>query len=92
MKHIKIDDKSRFSCEHDNYVLEYEVPKGDFGAKKGVGFKWEIDGYFPTLEQLLNDWVRNAPSHSNPVKMKELKDVVKILQDAEDHIAKLIKK
>ena len=90
--YVKIDENSRMICEDANYTLEYRVPKGDFQGKKGIGFKWEINGYFPTVESLLQDWVRNAPSKQNPSKIKELNDVVKCIQDAEAHIESLIHK
>ncbi len=41
---------------------------------------------------MLNDWVQNAPSRQKDNKMKVLKDVVKVIQDSEAHIAKLLKK
>lgn len=92
MGYVKIDENSRMLCEDNNYTLEIRKPKGDFNGTKGVGFKWEINGYFPTLESLLNDWVQNAPSRQKDGKMIVLNDVVKVIQDAEAHIAKLIKK
>jgi len=92
MNYIKIDEETRFKCEDNNYTLELKVPKGDFQGKKGIGFKWEINGYFASLESMLNDWVQNAPSRQKDNKMKVLKDVVKVIQDSEAHIAKLLKK
>lgn len=91
MKYIKIDDNSRFSCEDSNYILEYRIKKGDFQGKKGVGFKWDIAGYFPNIDTLLNDWVTNAPSHSEK-ELKTLRDVVAVIQNAETHIEKLVHK
>ena len=91
MNKVKIDKNSRVLIEDNNYTLEYRVPKGDFRGKKGVGFKWQLGGYFPTMEQLLNDWVRNAPSKQKDGQIKELKDIVDCIKNAEQHIAKLLK-
>lgn len=51
----------------------------------------KTDNYSIKVPNDLNG-VKTPPSHSNPSKMKELKDVIKCIQDAEAHIAKLIHK
>jgi len=92
MGYIKISETARMLLEDNNYTLEYKVPKGDFQGKKGIGFKWEIGGYFNSLDHLLQDWVRNAPSHQNDreTALKTLQDVVDCIRSAEKHIEKLI--
>lgn len=92
MQTIKIDENSRILIEEDNYTLEYRIPKGEFQGKKGLGFRWIIGGYFPTLDSALKDWVINAPSHQKASRIKCLQDVVKCIQEAEKHIEELIHK
>jgi len=89
MKTIKIDKNSRIKLDEFNYILEYRIPKGDFGEKKGIGFKWELGGYFPTLEVLAQDYVSNAPLRLKS-SITTLKEVVSIIQSAEKRITKLI--
>lgn len=78
--------------EDNNYTLEWKVPKGDFQGKQGIGFKWDLGGYFPTLDSLLKDFVINAPSHAKPSEIKSLQDVVDCINEAEAKIEKLIHK
>jgi hypothetical protein len=92
MNYIKIADNARMLIEDSNYTLEWKIPKGDFQGKKGIGFKWDLGGYFPTLDTLLKDYVINAPSHSNQGEIKSLQDVVACINEAEAKIEKLIHK
>ena len=62
MHKIKIDDNARILIDDYNYILQYKVPKGDFRGVKGVGFKWELGGYFADLVSLAQDYVLTAPS------------------------------
>ena len=91
MKPVKIDDTTRMFVEDDNYTLEYKVPKGDFGEKKGTGFKWVLGGYFATIDQILYDYCKNAPSHQKEGSIKSLQDIVDCIREARETIKKLIK-
>lgn len=52
---------------------------------------WVIGGYFPTIDTLLQDWVINAPAHSDK-PLQSLQDVVDVIRKAEKHITTLIHK
>ena len=58
--------------------------------KSAKEFKWEVGGYFPTLDTLLQDYVINTPSHKNQAEIKSLQDVVDVIREAEARIVKLI--
>ena len=92
MNNIKIDENTRMLIEDNNYTLEYRVPKGEFMGKKAVGFKWVLGGYFPTLDTLLQDYIKNAPSHPNAsdLPVRNLKEVVDCIQRAEKRVEELI--
>jgi hypothetical protein len=84
---IKIDENSKIEIEDNNYILYYR--RKDSNAKKEC-HKWEINGYFPTLEVLLQDWARNSPAHT-VAPLTSLQEVVNCIQKAEERVAKLIK-
>lgn len=82
-KYIQIDKDSRVKIEDNNYTLEYLI--------EGSGEpKWEVDGYFPTLESLLVDWVTNAPARSQE-DIKSLKEVIVCIKEAQKLIINLTK-
>ena len=88
---IKIDKNSRIIISDNNYTLEYKVKCGNKpdGSKPASPFKWEIGGYFRSLEELAEDWIDNAPAHSE--KIKDLKELVTVIRNARDRITKLLK-
>ncbi len=90
-KPIKINEYSRLTIEDSNYVVEYKVKAGirPDGEKPKNEFKWNVGGYFQTLELALNDWVANSPIYTEE-DHKSLKDVVKCIQGAEVTVKKLI--
>jgi hypothetical protein len=92
MGYIKIEDHARMLIEDNNYTLEWRIPKGDFQGKKGIGFTWQLGGYFQSLDALLKDYVINRPSHLKPSETaaRNLNEVVKCIQEAEKRIEKLI--
>ena len=91
MSYIKIDKDSRMLIENNNYILEYRVKAGKApgGADPKEEYKWQVDGYFPTLDVLLKDWVANAPYRSKE-SLKSLQDVVDCIHEAEAHMDKLL--
>jgi hypothetical protein len=80
-KYIQIDNDSRVKIDDNNYTLELLI-EGDKEAH------WEVNGYFPTLESLLVDWVTNAPTRTD---VKNLKEVVGCIKEAQKLIINLIK-
>lgn len=90
MHKIKIDDTSRIIIDDYSYILEYKTPKGDFRGVKGVGFKWELGGYFPDLVSLAQDYVLNAPIKQKS-SISTLSELVQVIKDAEKHINSLLK-
>lgn len=77
---IPIDEVSRIRIENNNYVLELKLRENK---------RWVVDGYFPTLDSLLQDWVHNAPVRHEK-SLKSLQEVVDIIQAAEAKMVKLI--
>lgn len=94
MSYIKIDENARMLVEDNNYVLEWKVKSGvrPDGTEPTKEFKWVLGGYFPELDALLRDYVKNAPSHQNQGKIKSLQDVVDCIREAEANVTKLIHK
>jgi len=78
-KLIPIDERSKIQLEDNNYILY-----------RKNGKNWRVDGYFPTLASLLQDWVVNAPAHAS-ARPSTLLEVVQIIQKAEKHIEQLIR-
>ena len=76
---IPIDETSAMTVEDNNYILY---------RRKGQA--WGVDGFFPTLDTLMRDWVINAPAHAK-TPPKSLQEVVQIIQSAEKHIERLVK-
>ena len=93
MNYIKIEEHARLLIEDNNYTLEWKVPKGEFQGKKGIGFRWELGGYFPDMASMCMDYIKNRPSHLKPSEtpLRNLQEVVKCVQEAEKRIEKLIK-
>ena len=93
MNKVKIDDTTRILVEDDNYTLEYKVKSGlkPDGTKSTKEFKWVLGGYFPTIEQVLNDYVKNAPSHQKDGSIQSLQDIIDCIREARETIKKLIK-
>ncbi len=88
---IKIDKNSRIVLQDNNYKLEYRVKckeKPD-GAKPVNDYRWELGGYFRTLDNLAESWIDNYPSHCEE-NIKTLKELIKVIRDARDKIIKLI--
>lgn len=84
MEHlINIDDESRIKVEDNNYTLQY---KRKTGKDKN---RWDVGGYFPTVESLLKDYVINAPTRSSHA-IHDLKGLISCIQDAEKHIERLL--
>lgn len=84
MEHIiKIDDESRIKVEDNNYTLQYKRK-----TEKDEN-RWDIGGYFPTVESLLKDYVINAPTRSSHA-IHDLKGLIVCIQEAERHIEKLL--
>lgn len=84
MEHlIKIDETSRIKVEDNNYTLQY---KRKTGKDKN---RWDVGGYFPTVDSLLKDYVINAPTRSSQA-IHDLKGLVSCIHDAERHIEKLL--
>lgn len=90
MQKIKIDETSRITIDDHSYILEYKTPKGEFRGKQGIGFKWDIAGYFPDLVSLVQDYVINAPVKQKS-SISTLSELVKVIKDAEKHINSLLK-
>ena len=90
MHKIKIDENARIIIEDLNYTLEYRVPKGDFQGKKGIGFKWQVGGYFPDLVSLAQDYVLNAPSKQKS-SINTLQELRQTIKEAENKIVSLLK-
>jgi hypothetical protein len=86
MQTISIDENSRILLEDNNYTLQYK--RKDSKAKGGK--IWAVGGYFPTLATLLQDWVINAPAHTD-TPLRTLQELVIYIQKAEKHIENLIK-
>lgn len=84
---IQIDENSKIEIEDNNYILYYKFKNSSAKEKR---HQWRVNGYFPTLEVLLQDWVRNAPAHTI-VPLRSLRDVVDVIQKAEKHIEELLK-
>lgn len=86
MEHlIEIDDGSRIKVEDNNYTLQYKR-KTENGE-----IRWDLGGYFPTLEYLLKDWVINSPTRSSRA-IRDLKGLVSCIQEAERHVERLLMK
>lgn len=89
---ISINEDSRIRIEDSNYTLEYRVKVGlrPDGTESTKEFRWIVGGYFPSLVSLANDWVSNAPARQK-ASISTMKELVEIIQNAEKHIASLIK-
>jgi hypothetical protein len=84
MEHlIEIDYGSRIKVEDNNYTLQYKR-KTENGE-----IRWDVGGYFPTVEYLLKDWIINAPTRSSRV-IRDLKGLVFCIQEAERHVERLL--
>ena len=93
MKRIKIDNTTRVLVEDNNYTLEYKTKSGmnPNGDKPTKEFKWVLGGYFPTIEQVLNDYCKSSPSHQKDGEIQSLQDIIDCIKKAEETIKKLIK-
>lgn len=91
---IEIDEDSRIRVEENNYTLEYRVKVGlkPDGTKSDKEYRWIVGGYFPSLVALANDWVSNAPARKKDgdLPIKNMRELVECIQNAEKHITSLI--
>ena len=76
---IPIDENAGMLVEDNNYTLY-----------RRAGSAWRVDGYFPTIDTLMRDWVVNAPAHAK-TPPKSLQEVVDIIRQAEETIKRLVK-
>ena len=84
MEHlIKIDEEARIKVEDNNYTLQYKRKNGKDENR------WDVGGYFSTVESLLKDYVTNAPARSNQA-IHDLKGLIFCIQEAERHIERLL--
>lgn len=83
---IPIDKNAKFKIEDNNYILYRKIQDSKAKDEKS---KWLISGYFPTLDSLLQDWVKNAPAWTQD-SLRTLQDVVDVIQKAEKRVEQLI--
>ena len=88
IQRIPIDKYAKIEIEDNNYTLLYKREKTDNAIERR---QWCLGGYFPTLEQLLDDYVKNAPAHDRHA-LHSLQEVVDCIQNAQNRIEKLITK
>lgn len=78
MEHlINIDENSRIKIEYDNYILQYKRK-----TEKDEN-RWDMAGYFPTLESLAKDWIINAPTRSSHA-IHDLNGLAECIKEAEE--------
>jgi len=81
---IQIDENTRIEMIPNNYVLQYRVR-----VKRG-GFRWSVDGYFPTLEQCATEALNQAPAVAISAT-SDLKELIKVIQDENKKLMVAIK-
>jgi hypothetical protein len=89
MTYIQLDPKARMDIGDNNYTLEYLIKNNEGHANTKNTLRWSVAGYFPSVDTLLADYIRNAPTRSSKV-IECLGDVITCIKAAEKHIEELI--